>query len=120
MEVTNNKKLYQDITYKLAFHGACLIGWSDERGTHLDILFSTIAPFKSLGECRRGIRASYLFVSVMGVGAFGFDVSDHKTHPSYYSEKLNLGWSSQEVADLINGVKKSLSEFKLADTWSPQ
>lgn len=111
MEVTNSKKLYQDIVSKLACAGTCLVGWSDKRGTHLDILFSIIIPFNSLGEHRCGIQASDLFVSVMGVGAFGFEISDQNTHPAYYSEKLNFGCSSKELADLINGVKKGCMNF---------
>lgn len=109
-DVTNSEDTYKAIAEELGGN-AVTIGWTDQNSTHLDILFT----YKSLwygGNIQGGIRPrGDLFVSIMRVGSFAFDIKNTDTHWSYYSEKL--GYNTGEItgkalADLINGVKKEL------------
>lgn len=113
-EVINHKETYQDIADYLRYKakGKVLIGWTDECGTHFDILFVK-DPFIE-GNMQGGIKEVYLFVSIMRIGASGFVINDEDTHPGYIGEKLNLGnnITTEKVAELINGVRKEFGEWK--------
>jgi hypothetical protein len=113
-EVINHEDTYNwianDLTEGLK---PVLVGWTDQNGTHLDILF-TFWTKKYGTNIQGGISPSDLFVSIMRVGAFGFEVTDEGTHQSYYDEKLSgrfgtLGIEcSDKLAELINGVRKAI------------
>lgn len=107
-EVINGELTYAAIAQHL-IHGSAIIGWNDEEFTHYDILF-TLMPFKA-GMLQGGLhQGRNLFVSIMRVGAFGFDIARPDTHPSYYAEKLGLdSTTAGKVADLINGIKRELN-----------
>lgn len=107
-EVINHKETYQDIATYLISVGRILIGWTDKHGTHFDILFM-YSPFIE-GHIQCGLRGTDLFVSIMRIGAFGFGVNKEDTHYSYIGEKLNLGsnFTTEKVAELINGIKKEM------------
>lgn len=109
-EVTNGSETYHGIAEELSVHPV-MVGWTDQNGTHLDILFSWTAL--AYGTFQGGITPRKdLFVSIMRVGAFGFEVNDTETDPGYYAEKLTrgqfLGSAAEPLADLINGVRKEL------------
>lgn len=108
-EVINHKNTYQDIAQKLKTHGRILIGWTDGEGSHFDILF-VLNPDIAGSNIQGGIRQTDLFVSVMRMGAFGFESFDMDTHYNYIGEKLNLGGSlsAMKLTELINGIKKEL------------
>lgn len=126
-EVINSPDTYKAIAERLKDHHAVLIGWSDENSSHFDILFNNGAD-ADLGQIingifvadqflsanfRGGIRPNDLFVSIMRVGSFGFELRNVDTDWGYYNEKLgsriDLGETTgQKLADLINGVKKEL------------
>lgn len=112
-EIINHNDTFQEIARALNFKGSCLIGWTDEHMTHFDILFTYkqggIPTFG--GQIQGGIGGSDLFVSIMRIGAFAFEINNRDTAWGYYNEKLsreiNFGEvTGQKIADLINGVKK--------------
>lgn len=113
-EIINGEATYKEIAQELNFHdhASVLIGWTDQQGTHLDILFTrgTIAFGTNI---QGGIKAWDLFVSVMRWGSFGFDPKHLDTSPGYYDEKLgnraSFGPTAEPLAELINGVKKHLN-----------
>lgn len=107
-EVLNSERTYKGIAEYLEERGSVAIGWTDEQGTHLDILF-VINPIQ-IGGLQRGLRWNDLFVSVVGFGTFGFDIEREDTHYGYIGEKLGLGdnITTEKLADLINGIKKRL------------
>ncbi len=126
-EVINGKETYTSIAERLKDGHPVLIGWTDENMTHFDILF-TYKPDATLGQTingvlvgehflsgsfQGGIRPTDLFVSIMRVGCFGFEVNKYDTDWGYYDEKLGGGHrfgetTGTKVAELINGVKKLL------------
>lgn len=108
-EVINGKDTFEAIAYKVGVDSEpVLIGWSDEHGAHLDILFVKGAAGE--GPLQGGVRRSDLLVSLMRRGAFGFEIEKIDTHSGYYGEKLN--WSGTDslakLAELIDGVKALL------------
>lgn len=107
-EVINGPRTAAAIAMHLLHGGSALVGWNDGEATHFDILF-TLEPFKS-GIVQGGLHSGRnLFVSIMRIGAFGFDVSRPDTHPSYYAEKLHLDGpnvTTEKLAELINGIKE--------------
>ena len=109
-ETINGVNTYFTIARDLNQEGACFIGWSDQEGTHLDILFTYRT--KQYGGAQRGIKPrDDLFVSIIGSGSFGFDVKDQDSDQEYYREKL--GWvvsgeTGKSLTELINRVKKRL------------
>lgn len=88
-----------------------LIPWTDEEYTQLDLLFA----YKSVsqGRLQRGLKKTDLFVSVIGIGAFGFSVGEDsiESHPSYIKEKFGVnsrGITWDKLTKLINSVRKQL------------
>lgn len=107
-EVINGEGTYSEIALKLKLDLPVLIGWTDDDGTHFDILF--VKDAEVYGTIQGGVKGTDLFVSVMRRGAFGFEIDKTDTHSGYYSEKLggDMGSTSEKLAELINGVKKYL------------
>lgn len=109
-EIINYENTYKDIAENLKREQNVIIGWTDEGYTHLDILFSCRA-YKQLGnDLQRGIRGNELFVSIIGLGAFGFDINANEKAPGYIAEKLNINGEPtvEKLGELINGVIKEL------------
>ena len=113
-EVINGEKTYLGIAEELG-KNAVLVGWTDQNGTHFDVLF-TLSALK-FGTVQGGISGKDLFVSVMRVGAFGFEADHTDTAAGYYAEKLGrdkfFGPSADPLAELINGVKKEICQMNL-------
>lgn len=108
-EIINGENTYKEIANRLKQGQAVIIGWTDERSTHLDILF-TYHIYKEYGNhLQRGLRGNELFISIISIGAFGFDVNNEK-YPGYIGEKLNLIGepTCEKLAELINGIMKEL------------
>lgn len=110
-ELYNSVKTYNAIAWMLAKTNSCIIGWMDGDGSHHDILF-TLEPYQ-MGRLHGGMRGpDNLFVSVLRIGCFGFDIVRARgMHPSYIAEKLNLSLTSsttKSITDLINGVLAAL------------
>ena len=108
-EIINHKDTYQNIARKIDILGKILIGWTDEEGSHFDILF-VLNPFIDGTNIQGGIKKTNLFVSIMRVGAFGFDIKNKDTHYTYIKEKLHItsNTTAKKVAELINEIKKEL------------
>ncbi len=108
-EVVNGEKTYKKIADFLKKDGSFLIGWTDEKFTHYDILFSYNCD--GMGVFQRGIKISDLFVSIISVGSFGFKVDTEKSI-GYVGEKLFYGKtdiSVEKITQLINGIIKNLN-----------
>lgn len=108
-EIINGIDTYKDIAENL-IHTNVIIGWTDEECTHLDLLFNYKATREKGNYLQRGLRGNELFVSIISLGAFGFDVKDRKIHSGYISEKLNIHGepTTTKLAELINGIMKEL------------
>lgn len=107
-EITNGTYTYKEIANKLKEGQAVIIGWTDEKYTHLDLLFNY--KLHKEGMLQRGLRGNELYVSIISLGAFGFDVKDREIHEGYISEKLNIHGEPtvSKLAELINSVIKEL------------
>lgn len=107
-EIINGNETYLEISKRLKKGQSVIIGWTDEKYTHLDLLFN-YKTYKE-GMVQRGLRGNELYVSIISWGAFGFDVKEREIHKGYISEKLNMRGEPtiSKLADLINGVMKEL------------
>lgn len=107
-EVINGEETYNTIATLLHTGQPALIGWTDEDGTHFDILFTRKA-FKE-GIVQGGIKWDDMFISIMRLGAFGFKVENKDTAPGYYAEKLGYSGTSttEKLAELFNEIKNRL------------
>lgn len=106
-EVYNSTITFAGLAQAIRDRGSVVIGWTDQKGTHLDILFVN-RPIQ-YGSLQRGMRLTDLFVSVSSIGMHGFEIDDIPLDPGYISEKIRIGGSTdEEFADLINGVRKEL------------
>lgn len=59
---------------------------------------------------QRGLRGNELYVSIIGSGAFGFDVNNNDKAGGYIAEKLNINGNPTvtKLAELINNIIKRL------------
>jgi len=109
-EVVNGEHTYHQIAVDLNMRAAVIVGWTDDRSTHYDILF-TLRPAQQ-GSLEGGLCGpTNLFVSIMGRGCFGFRVGEHELHGDYIAEKLGLYNGSptcHAFTDLVNGVMRAL------------
>ncbi|MGN1271445.1 MAG: hypothetical protein ACI4UX_05755 [Clostridia bacterium] len=104
-EIINGTNTYKEIANMLRRHEAVIIGWTDEDYTHLDLLFNYQANKEQCNILQRGLRGNELYVSIISIGAFGFDIDTEKSS-GYISEKLNIHGQPtvDKLADLINGI----------------
>lgn len=107
-EIINGPKTYKEIAYKLLAHEPVIIGWTDEKYTHLDLLF-TYNCYKE-GMLQRGLKGYELYVSIISFGSFGFDIEKAEKSPGYISEKLNITGNPtiDKLAELINNIIKNM------------
>ena len=113
--VINGQDTYTDIWQSILPGHSLLIGWTDGRGTHYDILF--VLGKKAVGHINAlhpsAIKemhryAPVLFVSVLRLGAFGWNLGeDEALHPEYVAEKLNINAlaTAEALTVLLNGLK---------------
>ena len=114
-EVINGEETYKKIAEELLNTGKCIIGWTDKEFDHRDILF-TYKPKHLAGGLQRGLRWSYLYVSIMDFSCMGFLIEsdrDNQKDNVYIKEKLNLNNShcDNKICELINGVIKKMDEI---------
>lgn len=107
-EIINGPYTYKGIANRLKEGESVIIGWTDEEYTHLDLLFN-FKTYKE-GMLQRGLRGNELFVSIIGLSVFGFDVKDREIHEGYISQKLNIHGEPtvSKLAELINGIIRGL------------
>ena len=102
-EIINGKSTYKMIADLLSIGETIGIGWTDELDTHLDIIFKLGLDAKS-GNFQRGIKATDLFVSIIGFTSYGFKTDSIK-EGTYIQEKLDMrDETGDELANLINGI----------------
>ena len=107
-EVINGNETYKTIANELKKHGSCIIGWTDQEYDHRDILF-TWKPTHLGGNLQRGLRWTYLFISIMDFSCMGFLIennTDNTKHETYILEKLKLkeNHCDIKICELVNGV----------------
>jgi len=114
--IINDQENYKDIAKQLVEgEGAVLFAWTDGQGTQFDILLA-ICPdviFENDILIQGGVKSSDLFVSVMRIGSFGFNL-DTESHPNYYAEKLGIGTgeTANKFAEFINSIKKEIKTYE--------
>ena len=109
-EVLNGKSTYKGIAKLLKDGKTVGIGWTDMLGTHLDIIFKLGLDVK-FGNFQRGIKASDLFVSIIGFTSYGFKTDSIK-EGTYIQGKLDMrDETGDELANLINGIIGELNEI---------
>jgi hypothetical protein len=106
----NDQENYKYIAETLRKHGSFIVSWTDQNSVHYDILF-VVRPAHSpeqLDSLAGGINPSYLFVSIMRLGAFAFTTGRQSGH-NYYAEKLGIqNNASYALAEFVNGVRTLL------------
>lgn len=113
-EVVNGPDTVRTIVESLTVGWPVIIGWTDERATHHDVLFAIVrdihGPLQGIHPVAQRIPSSILFVSVMRVGAFGFVMErGTKFDDRYVAEKLGVGGATADaLAALINDVVQEL------------
>ena len=107
-EIINGAYSYKEVANRLKEGQSVIIGWTDEEYTHLDLLFNYRA-YKG-GMLQRGLRGNELFVSIISIGSFGFDIKDREISAGYISEKLNIHGEPtiNKLTELINEIIKEL------------
>lgn len=101
-EVINGKETFKGIAKAIKQGQTIGIGWTDEQGTHFDIIFRL--GITIYGGFQRGLKENYLFVSIVGHNCMGF-VPDKPKEGDYIQEKLVIyGECGEKVKELINGV----------------
>lgn len=107
-EVINGQQTYKSISDLLKVNETVGIGWCDEESTHLDIIFK-LGIFK-LGSFQRGLRPSYLYVSIIDHTSYGF-VPDSIKEGDYIQTKLRMNNScGDKLKELINGIIEELNK----------
>jgi hypothetical protein len=101
-EVINGTETYKGIATGLLDNKTIGIGWTDEDSTHLDIIFKLGLNMKC-GCFQRGIKANYLFVSIIDHTSYGF-VPDSIKDGSYIQEKLRINNNCAEMLALGIGL----------------
>lgn len=113
-DVVNSSDTYKWVAIEVQRKASLIIGWTDQQGTHYDILFA-LPRFIENNRLQGGLSGLELFVSVVRVGCFGFEIKENAdTHKNYYEEKIGLG--SDEAAELINNVRSELAKIHTAPT----
>ena len=106
-EVINGKETYNAIAKALKNNEAIGIGWTDEKYTHLDIIFKL--GITKIGYFQRGMRDYYLYVSIIGHNCFAF-IPDTIKEGNYIQARMNMENScGDKLAELVNGVIESLN-----------
>lgn len=110
-EIINGQDTYKTIADKLKIGKSVIIGWTDEECTHLDILFTGGAYKEYSNYLQRGLRGNELYVSIISIGTFGFDISGEKSS-GYIEEKLNIHGQPtiDKLTELINEIIKELKK----------
>lgn len=107
-EVVNGKKTYKEIAKLLQENKAVGIGWTDEKSTHLDIIFKL--EILKFGSFQRGIQANYLYVSIIDYTSYAF-VPDSIKYGTYIQEKLMFNNEcGDKLAELINGIIEAVND----------
>ena len=114
-EIINGENTYKIIAEELMNNGSCIIGWTDSKYDHRDILF-TYKPEKH-GTVQRGLNwNSHLYISIIDFCCMGFLIeykTDNTKDTGYIKEKLRLkdNHCDDKICELLNGVIKELDKL---------
>lgn len=114
-EIINGNTTYKKIANELVSKNNVIIGWTDKKYDHRDILF-TLRP-KKYGSLQRGLNFnSHLYVSIIDCTSMGFLIqneNDNRKSEEYIMEKLRLhdNHCDKAICELINGVIYYLDFF---------
>lgn len=106
-EIINGEETYKEIGINLIKGKPVIIGWTDQRYDHRDIMFTY--DIKQYGNLQRGLHGCYLFVSIIDFTSMGFMIerkTDNRKIDNYIKEKLRLNDNhcDNAICELINGV----------------
>lgn len=106
-EIINGDETYKEIKKTLERGHSIIIGWTDEKGTHYDILFTDNSVSIEDNSLQGGLKGNELFVSIIRKGAFGFRKKS-EISPDYIAEKLNISSISTSIklTELIENILK--------------
>jgi len=88
--------------------GCYIFPWTDGLGTQYDILVSLPVTEK---ELQRGMHDADLFIGIIGLGLWGFDIGGEK-YSSYIAEKLNIAPQSPTTIELTKLISLLLNELE--------
>jgi len=114
--VINGEDTYEETARVLLRDGKIVYPWTDEKETQLDILFTyqptTCFEYGLNCHMQGGVRVTDLFVSIMRVGAFAFQIDNNDSSPEYIAEKFrhHKNYTIEKLTDLINGVRKEIAK----------
>lgn len=108
-QIINGEDTYKKIAKILASGKSVIINWTDEEYTALDLIFSFNTEQEEDNYLQRGLLSCDLFISVIGSGAFGFNIYNEHSN-EYLTEKLNVSIPNGKLAELINNIQKYLVE----------
>lgn len=111
-EIINGINTYITIANKLTKGKDVMIGWTDEKYSHYDIIFNYGVDMYGT-NIQRGLQPNYLYVSIIGIGAMGFR-TDTEKYEDYIQEKFNIIYEKTidciKLTELINGIIKELKK----------
>lgn len=109
-EVTNGEETYKEIARLLIENDTVGIGWTDRECTHLDIIFKL--GILKFGNFQRGIKDSYLYVSIIDHTSYAF-VPDTIKDGAYIQDKLRFNNDcGDKLSELINGIIKEMKKYE--------
>lgn len=107
-EVINGEQTYKAIAKELLNGKKIMIGWTDEKFTHLDVFF-TLGIDTKVGNWQRGMKPFYLYVGIIDHTFYGFRTDGIKLG-GYVGEKLRLyDENADKMTELINGIITELN-----------
>lgn len=114
----NGPETFSAIAAELIDNQCCVVGWTDGRSSHHDVLF-VLSP-KKFGSLQGGLGGNgYMFVTLMRYGSFAFEVArTNDLHSNYVAEKLgeHNNVTTKALAELINGVLEKFRPIKSPDS----
>lgn len=111
LEVINGNDTYRTIAKYLLKDKTVGIGWTDEESTHYDIIF-TLGLNLKCGSFQRGIKADYLYVSIIDHTSYAFKTDSIKIG-DYVVEKLRMpNTCGYKINELINGIIIEINKIK--------
>jgi len=101
-EIVNGTCTFEALAQSLD-SGPVMLGWTDEAGSMLQVLFARPRRFGAPGG-GLDMNPRKLMVAVVGHGCYGFG---SETAPDYIREKLKVsGGTATKLCELINEVLK--------------
>lgn len=103
--ITTHKNI-KEITKEILKNKSIIFTWENDSDCYTVILnYPLNKPmFNSL---TRGLKPNNLFISIIGIGCFGFRIGEDDIYKTYYQEKLHMN-VPKELIELFNGIRKEL------------